>query len=81
MSKEFQAVFDLCVFVFCKSSNVKQSLLKEAVNFFAESVKWFPLEYVFREDVLAWFLNDMENIPYIRVQVMKCLGEICNFYF
>jgi exportin-1 len=81
MSKEFSAVFDLCLFIFENSQNVKQSLLIEAVKLFAENVKWFPLEYVFRDDILTRFLNDIKNIPIIRVQVMKCLGEICNNKF
>jgi exportin-1 len=76
MSKEFGAVFDLCLFIFENSANVKQSLLIEAVKLFADNVKWFPLEYVFREDILSRFLNDIKNMPFIRVQVMKCLGEI-----
>ena len=80
MAKEFGAVFELCLFIFENSSNVKQSLLIEAVKLFAENVKWFPLEYVFRQDILSRFLNDIKNMPFIRVQVMKCLGEICKYY-
>jgi exportin-1 len=78
MSMEFGAIFELCNFIFSNSGNVKQSLLLEAVKLFAENVKWFPLEYVFRDDILSRFLNDIKNMPFIRVQVMKCLGEICN---
>jgi hypothetical protein len=79
MAKEFGAVFDLCLFIFENSNNVKQSLLVEAVKLFAENVKWFPLEFVFRNDILSRFLNDIKNMPFIRVQVMKCLGEICKY--
>lgn len=78
MSKEFGAVFDLCCFIFENSQNVKQSLLTEAVKLFAENVRWFPLEYVFRDDILSKFLNDIKSMSFIRVQVMKCLGEICK---
>ncbi len=78
MSKEFSAVFDLCLFIFENSQNCKTSLLQEAVKLFAENVKWFPLEYVFRDDVLTRFLNDIKNIPQIRLLVIKCLGEICK---
>jgi hypothetical protein len=81
MSKEFGAVFELCCFIFENSANVKQSLLLEAVKLFAENVKWFPLEYVFRDDILSRFLNDIKNMTFIRVQVIKCLGEICIIYF
>ena len=78
MVKEFHAVFDLCFFIFQNSSNVKQSLLLEAVKLFADNVKWFPMEYVFREDILNRFLNDMKTMSFLRVQVMKLFGEICN---
>jgi hypothetical protein len=80
MSKEFGAVFELCCFIFENSANVKQSLLLEAVKLFAENVKWFPLEYVFRDDILSRFLSDIKNMTFIRVQVIKCLGEICKIH-
>jgi hypothetical protein len=78
MAKEFHAVFDLCLFIFGNSSNVKQTLLLEAVKLFADNVKWFPIEYVFREDILNRFLSDMKSMSFLRVQVMKCFGEICK---
>jgi hypothetical protein len=81
MAKEFSSVFELCCFIFENSQNVKSSLLVEAVKLFGESVKWFPLEYVFKEDIIQRFLNDIKNMPGIRVQVMKCLGEICKIIF
>jgi hypothetical protein len=81
MVKEFGAVFELCLFIFENSSNVKQNLLIEAVKLFGENVKWFPLEYVFRDDILSRFLNDMKTMPFIRIPVMKCLGEICKLFF
>jgi hypothetical protein len=78
MAKEFGAVFELCCFIFENSQNVKQSLLIEAIRLYSSYVKWFPLEYVFREDILAKFLNDFKQMTFLRVEVMKCLGEICN---
>jgi hypothetical protein len=81
MAKEFGAVFELCCFIFENSQNVKQSLLIEAVRLYASYVKWFPLEYVFREDILAKFLNDFKQMTFLRVEVMKCLGEICKKFY
>ena len=82
MAKEFGAVFELCCFIFENSQNVKQSLLIEAIRLYSSYVKWFPLEYVFREDILAKFLNDFKQMTFLRVEVMKCLGEICKkFYY
>jgi hypothetical protein len=78
MSKEFGAVFELCCFIFENSQNVKQSLLIEAVKLYADYVKWFPLEFVFREDLLMKFLNDFKQMTFLRVEIMKCLGEICK---
>lgn len=78
MAKEFGSVFDLCLFIFENSTSVKSSLLIEAIKLFSGYVKWFPLEYVFRQDILTKFLNDLKNIPTIRLEVIKCLGEICN---
>ncbi len=78
MSKEFGEVFKLCCFIFENSQNVKQSLLQEAIKLFAENIKWFPLEYVFRDDIITRFLSDIKTMSFIRVHVMKCLGEICK---
>jgi hypothetical protein len=77
MSKEFSSVFDLCCFIFENSSNVKNSLLTEAVKLYSSYVKWFPIEYVFREDILTKLLNDMVKMPFLRLEIMKCFGEIC----
>jgi len=81
MAKEFGAVFELCCFIFENSQNVKQSLLIEAIRLYSSYVKWFPLEYVFREDILAKFLNDFKQMTFLRVEVMKCLGEICKKFY
>jgi len=78
MAKEFGAVFELCCFIFENSQNVKQSLLIEAIKLYTSYVKWFPLEFVFREDILSKFLNDFKQMTFLRVEVMKCLGEICK---
>jgi exportin-1 len=79
MVKEFGAVFELCCFIFENSQNVKQSLLIEAIKLYSSYVKWFPLEFVFREDILSKFLNDFKQMTFLRVEVMKCLGEICKY--
>jgi hypothetical protein len=79
MSKEFGSVFELCLFIFENSQNVKNTLLLEAVKLFSGYIKWFPLEYVFREDIITKFLGDLKTIPSIRLEVIKCLGEICIY--
>jgi hypothetical protein len=53
-------------------------LLIEAIKLYTSYVKWFPLEFVFREDILSKFLNDFKQMTFLRVEVMKCLGEICK---
>jgi hypothetical protein len=80
MSKEFNAVFELCCFIFENSNNVKNTLLTEAVKLFADNVKWFPVDYIFREELLTKFLEDMKNHSYLRVQIIKLFGEICKKY-
>jgi exportin-1 len=81
MSKEFSAVFDLCLFIFENSQNVKASLITEAVKLYTSYVKWFPLEFVFREDILSKFLADFKTMTFLRVEIMKCLGEICKLVY
>jgi exportin-1 len=76
MSKEFSSVFELCIFIFENSANVKQTLLLEAMKLYSGFIKWFPLEYVFREDLLSKFLADMKTLNFLRLTTMKCFSEI-----
>ena len=80
MKNEFSSVFDICCFIFQNSENVKNTLMVEAVKLYASYVKWFPIEYVFRDDILNKLLNDMIKMPYLRLEIIKCFGEICIYY-
>lgn len=81
LTKESQSIFDLCLYIFENSNNVKISLLTEAVKLYASNIKWFPYEYVFRNDIVTRFLNDIKNMPQIRVEVLKCFNEICKIKY
>ena len=81
MQKESQSIFELCLYIFENSQSVKHSLLAEAVKLYANNIKYFPYEYVFRNDIVTRFLNDIKNMPQIRVEVLKCFNEICNNIF
>lgn len=76
MAKEFSQVFYLCQFIFDNASNVKQTLLVEAVKLFAEYTTWFPLEFVFNEKIITQFLQYLKSMNFIRVEVIKCIGQI-----
>lgn len=80
MSKEFQSVFDLCIFIFGNSANISKSLLKGGIKLYASYIKWYPLEYVFKEDVLYKFIDDMIQSPSLRLDIMKYFGEVCNYF-
>ena len=78
MSKEFSSVFELCIFIFENSGSVKHTLLLEAMKLYSGFIKWFPLEFVFREDLLSKFLSDMKTMNFLRLNTMKCFAEICK---
>lgn len=79
LTKESQAIFELCLYIFENSQSVKGSLLIEAVKLYALNIRYFPYEYVFRNDIVTRFLNDIKNLPQIRVEVLKCFNEICKY--
>ena len=81
MAAEFSQVFLLCQFIFDNSANVKQSLLIEAVKLFAEYTTWFPIEYVFNDKIITQFLSNIKTMPFIRVEVIKCIGQIFAINF
>lgn len=78
MNQENHLLYDLCMFILNNSNDVKKSLLKYALRLFAESVKYFPLDKVFDDNLLSKFLNDMTKISAVRVDIMKCFNEIFN---
>lgn len=78
LTSQSKEIFELCYFIFENSQNVKSSLLNEAVKLYALNVQYFPKEYVFRDDIILRFLNDIKNVPQIRVDVLKCFNEICK---
>lgn len=81
LQKESQAVFELCLYIFENSQSVKPSLLSEAVKLYASNIKYFPFDYVFRNDIVTRFLNDIKNMPQIRVEVLKFFNEICKILY
>lgn len=76
MSKESYLVYDLFMFILDNSLNVKKSLLKQALRLFSATVKYFPLEKVFDDNLLSRFLDDLNKISASRIDLMKCFGEI-----
>ncbi len=78
MFAESHYVYDLCMFIFNNSSQVKKSLLKNTFKLFATSVKYYNLENVFNQDLISKFLEDLSKIPASRLDIMKCFGEICK---
>jgi len=78
MKKESYMIYDLCLFIFDNSHNVKKSLLKLAFRLFACSVQYFPLESVFDSNLMLKFLEDLNKISASRLDIMKCFGEICK---
>lgn len=78
MNNESYLIYDLCMFVLNNSLEVKKSLLKQSLRLFAATVKYFPLDKVFDEQLLTRFLEDMNKISSIRIDLMKCFGEICK---
>jgi len=84
MEKEFSSVYELCLFIFGifeTQKDVKKSLLKAAIRVYDDYIKWFPVEFTFREDILLKFINFSKEFPAARLEVMKCFGEICNLYY
>ena len=81
MSTEFSQVFLLCKFIFDNAQNVKQSLLIQAVELFAEYTTWFPINYVFDSKIIGTFLENLKTMPFIRVEVIKCIGQIFSINF
>lgn len=78
MLQESDKIYDLCMFIFDNSHNVKKSLLKQAFKLFSASVKYFNLDYVFNEKIITKFLEDLTKISASRLDIMKCFGEICK---
>ena len=78
LTSQSKEIFDLCYFIFENSQNVKGSLLTEAIKLYGLNIQYFPKEYVFRDDIIIRFLNDIKNVPQIRVDVLKCFNEICK---
>lgn len=78
MSKEFRSVFDLCCFIFANTNNVRKSLSKAAIKVYADYIKWFPLEFVFEMNIINSLLSDLGSKSNLRLDIMKCFGEICN---
>lgn len=74
-------IYDLIMFILDNSQNVKKSLLKNALKLFAVTVKYFPLENVLDQRLMARFLEDLGKIPSSRLDIMKCFGEICKSIF
>lgn len=76
MASQFDAVYQLCVFIFENSANVSKKLLALSINVYSGFLKWFPFEIVFSQNIFNKFLNDMENYTAIRIDVMKFFIEI-----
>jgi len=83
MLKESNQIYDLCMVIFENSLNVKKEILKLTFRLYAASCKYFSLDSVFNQNLILKFLDDLSKIPQSRLDVMKCLGEICkllNFF-
>lgn len=76
MNKESYLIYDLFMFVLNNSLSVKKSLIKQAFKLFAATVKYYPLDKVFEQNLLSRFLDDLSKIPASRIDLMKCFGEI-----
>lgn len=79
MLKESHQVYDLCMFIFDNSLKVKKSLIKLAFRLYAASVKYFNLDKVFDENLIKRFFEDLNKISSSRLDIMKCLSEICKY--
>ena len=80
MQKEFEEVYILCKFIFENSQSVKQSLLVESVQLYAEYTTWFPVDYVFNQKIIETFLNNIKTMPFIRNEIIKCIGQLFAFH-
>ena len=80
MQTEFEHVYSLCQFIFNNSQSVKQSLLVEAVQLYAEYTTWFPVNYVFNQTIISTFLENIRKMPFIRNETIKCIGQLFAFH-
>ena len=76
MQKDAHLIYEFCCFIFDNSLNVSKNLLKLAFRLYAYSVKYFPLDSIFNQNLLLKFLQDLSKVPAGRIDIMKCLGEI-----
>lgn len=81
MFQEANQIYDLCVIIFENSHSVKKEILKLCFRLYSASCKYFSLDCVFNQNLIVKFLDDLAKISSSRLDVMKCLGEICKFLF
>ena len=80
MSQEFLQVVYLCQNVFNNAQTLGNIVLLDALKLYAEYSNWFPVNYVFDQNILQKLFNYIrsDNVE-IKMQIIRCLGKIMNY--
>ncbi len=82
MTKEFGAIFDLCMFVFdmyqASAASLNPSLVKATLRTLSVFLSWAPLGFVFETPLLQKLVDCFLPQSAYRTEAIRCLTEVAE---